>query len=114
MEREKCGRKSKHVSVYVSKWERIVQIENRLLSPDWSLVEFIRDELEIEAADPSHAQLLQLYLRKSPKNYQWTFLSNRSIQCFVSAKLLFTPKAVVWMKGMTECTSSLYHSLQVF
>lgn len=37
--------------------------------------------------------------RKSPRNYQRTFLSNGSIPSFISAAPLFTPKAVVWMKG---------------
>lgn len=37
--------------------------------------------------------------RKSPRNYQWTFLNNGSIQSFISAAPLFTPKAVVGMKG---------------
>lgn len=40
--------------------------------------------------------------RKSPRNCQRTFLSNRSIRSFVSAEPLFTPKAVVWMKGWRE------------
>lgn len=68
----------------------IVEIASRL---PWSPVEFIWDELEIEATDPSQAQLLQPYLRKSPKNYQWTFLSNRSIG------RLHISEAVIHAKG---------------
>lgn len=37
--------------------------------------------------------------RKSPRNCQWTFLSNGSIRSFTSAAPLFMPKAAVWMKG---------------
>lgn len=33
-------------------------MESRPPSLDWSPIEFIWDELEIEATDPSHAQLL--------------------------------------------------------
>lgn len=89
-------------------------MESRQSSLDWSPTEFMwaRDRSSISLLCSAVTAIPQEKCKELSTDGRC--LSNRSIPCFISAKLLFTPKAVVWMKGMTECTSSLYHSLQVF
>lgn len=80
--------------------QKAVQTEGWELFHSGSVpIELIWREMGVEETDPNSTELLQPYLQEKSKNYQRTFLSNRSIWSFVSDEPLFTPKAVVWMKG---------------
>lgn len=52
--------------------------------------------------------------RKIPRNYQRAFLSDRSIRSSVSAMPLFTPKAVIWIKGRRAHEFSGSQSIRSF